>query len=67
MSYRRQLLHHLMDMGSLLGTILGSILNYQRGPPMSTAKGPLIRLILTVAHMSRVFFVVEPSKIIFLI
>ena len=34
---------------------------------MSTVKGPLRRLVLTVAHMSNVLLVVEPSKIIFLI
>ena len=39
-----------MDMGSLLGTILGTILNYKR-TLMSTVKGPFIRLILTVAHI----------------
>ena len=50
MSYSQYLLPNLMDMGSLLGTILGTILNYKR-TLMSTVKGPLIRLILTVAHM----------------
>ena len=39
-----------MDMGSLLGTRLGTILNYKR-TLMSTVKGPLIRLKLTVAHI----------------
>ena len=39
-----------MDMGSLLGTIFGTILNYKR-TLMSTVKGPLIRLIWTVAHI----------------
>ena len=50
MSYSQYFLPNLMDMGSLLGTILGTILNYKR-ILMSTAKGPLIRLILTVAHI----------------
>ena len=36
-----------MDMGSLLGTLLVTILNYKRDPT-STVQGPLIRLILTV-------------------
>ena len=39
-----------MDMGSF-GTILGTILNYERDP-VSTVKGPLIQLNLTVAHVS---------------
>ena len=39
-----------MDMGSLLGTILWSILNCKR-TVMSTVKHPLIKLILTVAHI----------------
>ena len=43
-------LPNVMDMGSLLGTIFGTILNYKR-ILMSTVKGPLIRLILTVAHI----------------
>ena len=37
-----------MDMGSLLGHISETILNHKRDP-MSTSKGPLIKLILTVA------------------
>ena len=36
-----------MDMCSLFGTILGTILT-TKGTPMSTVKGPLIRLMLTV-------------------
>ena len=36
------------DMGSLFGTVMGTILHYKRGP---TAKGPLLRLILTLAHV----------------
>ena len=51
MSYSEYFLPHLMDMGSLLGTLLGTILNYKR-TLMSTVKRPLIRQILTVAHMS---------------
>ena len=51
MSYSEYFLPNLMDMGSLLGTLLGTILNYKR-TLMSTVKGPLIRLILTVAHMA---------------
>ena len=50
MSYSQYFLPNFMDMGSLLGTILGTILNYKR-TLMSTVKGPLVRLILTVAHM----------------
>ena len=38
-----------MDMGSLLGTILMTILNYKRDPYVNF-QGSLIRLILTVAH-----------------
>ena len=52
MSYGPQFLHGLMNMGPLLGTILGTILNYKREPLMSTVEGPLIMLIWTVAHMS---------------
>ena len=51
MSYSQYFVPNLMDMGSLLGTLLGTILNYKR-TLMSTVKGPLIRLILTVAHMA---------------
>ena len=43
-------LPNLMDMGSILGTILRAILNYKR-VPMSTLNGPLVKQILTVAHM----------------
>ena len=50
MSQSQYFLHNLLDMGSLLETILGTMLNYKRGP-MSTVKGPFIGLILTVAHM----------------
>ena len=50
MSYSQCFLHNLRDMGPLVGTILGTIPIYKRDP-MSTVKGPLIRLILTVAHM----------------
>ena len=32
MSYSQYFLPNLMDMGSLLGTILGTILNYKRDP-----------------------------------
>ena len=40
-----------MDMGSLLGTILGAILNY-KSVAMSTLDGPLVKQILTIAHVS---------------
>ena len=50
-SYSQYFLPNLMDMGSLLRTILGTILNYKR-ILMSTVKGPLMRLILTVAHVN---------------
>ena len=36
--------------GFLIGIILGTILDYKRDP-YSTVKGPLIRPILTVAHL----------------
>ena len=39
-----------MDMSSRLETIFGTALNYRKHP-MSTAKGLLVRLILTVVHM----------------
>ena len=51
MSYSQYFLPNLMDMGSLVGTILGTILDYKR-TLMSTFKGPVIRLILTVAHIN---------------
>ena len=44
-------LPNLVDMGSLLGTILGTILSHKMAL-MSTVKGPLVRLILTVTHMT---------------
>ena len=50
MSYSQYFLANLMDMGSLLGTILGAILNDKRGL-MSTLNGPLVKQILTVAHI----------------
>ena len=50
MSYSQYFLPNLMGTGSLLGKIFGTILNYKR-TLMSTVKGPLIRLILTVAHI----------------
>ena len=39
-----------MDMGVLLRTILGAILNYKR-VPMSSLNATLVKQILTVAHM----------------
>ena len=45
-----------MDMGSLLGTILRTILNYK----MSTAKGPLISPRSKVAPMN-LFWIVKPK------
>ena len=39
-------IHTLMDVGSSIGAMLGTILNYKTDH-MSTAKSPLIRLILT--------------------
>ena len=50
MSYSQYFLPNLMDMGSLLGTICGAILNYKR-VPLSTLNGPLVKQILTVAHV----------------
>ena len=54
MSYSQYFLPNLMDMGSLLGTMLGTILNYKR-TLMFTVRGPLLRLIVTVAHMINTF------------
>ena len=31
-SYNQDVLQHLLDIGSLLGTIMGTILNYSRDP-----------------------------------
>ena len=42
-----------MDMGSLLGIILGTILNYKRDS-MPTVKGPLIRLIRLIWIMAHI-------------
>ena len=44
-------LHNLMDLGSLLEAILGTILNYMRDPYVPLLRVPLMRLILTVAHV----------------
>ena len=49
MSYSQYFLPNLIDMGSLLGTMLGAILNH-KGVPMSIFHGPLIKQILTVGH-----------------
>ena len=49
MSYSQHFLHNLLDISSLFGTISEDVLNYKRDP-MSTVKGPLIGLILTVAQ-----------------
>ena len=38
-------------MGSSLGTASGTVLDDTRGTSMSTAKGPLIRLLLAVAQL----------------
>ena len=51
MSYSQYFLHNLIDMASLEGTILETILNYKRESPMSTVQGSFISPILTVAHM----------------
>ena len=50
MSYSQYYIPNLMDMGSLLGDY---IKDYTKRTLMSTVKGRLIRLILTVAHMYR--------------
>ena len=39
-----------MDISSFLGIISRTILDYSRDPYMSTVKGPVIRLLLTIAH-----------------
>ena len=67
MIYNQYFLPNLMDMGSLLGTILGAILNYKR-VPMSTLNGPLVKEILAVAHIrelknsSSIFFSIIPIE-----
>ena len=53
LGFREYSLRNLMDMGSLLGTLFWTVLNYNRDP-MSTTKGPLMRQILTVADMGLV-------------
>ena len=40
-----------MDIGSFVGIISRTILDYSRDPYMSTVKGPVIRLLLTIAHI----------------
>ena len=40
-----------MEMGSISGTILRAILNYKR-VPMSTLNVPVVKQILTEAHMT---------------
>ena len=52
MSYSQTVLRNLMDVGSLSRTKL----NYKMDPYMSAAKGPLMRLILTITY-SFVYFV----------
>ena len=64
MSCSQYFLHNLMDMGSLLGTMLGTILNYKKAF-MSIVKGPLIRLILTVAHMRKWICMLHKVQITF--
>ena len=49
MSCSQYFQHNLMDMGPLLGTILGTALNYKT--PMCTLDGALMSLILSVAHI----------------
>ena len=46
MSYSQHVLHNFVNMGSLVG----SIRNYPK-KPMSTGNGPLLTLVLTVAHV----------------
>ena len=50
MSNSQYFLPNLMDMSSILGTILRAMLNYKR-VPMSTLTGPLVKQIFSVAHM----------------
>ena len=45
----QHLLDGLMDLGLLLGTVLGTMLDCKRDSYV-TAKGPVIMLMLTVAH-----------------
>ena len=52
MSYGQYFLHSLTDMGALLGTILGTILDYKTG--VSTGEGPLRRRMSTVAHIGNI-------------
>ena len=43
-------IYPVMDMGSLLGTVL-ALFSTTRGTPMSTLKGPFVRLIIIVAGL----------------
>ena len=49
MSYSQYFLHTSKDMASLSGTMLGTTLSYKR--PFVHCKGPVMSLILTVAHI----------------
>ncbi len=51
MSYTQNLLPNLLNMGSLVRTILGTILKHKLDP-MSTLNGSLVGQILSVAHIS---------------
>ena len=50
MNYNQDFLHDLVGMVSLLKTIFGTILHDKRGPYVRCS-GPLISIILTVAHV----------------
>ena len=50
LSYSQYFLHHLMDMGSALGTIVGAILHHKR-VPVFTLNGPLVKQIWKVGLM----------------
>ena len=45
-------LQPLMNMGFLLGTISGTMLNYKRDLYVHPLHGPLVRLILILAHVN---------------
>ena len=50
LGFSEDFLHLSMDMGFSLGTILRTILNYERDPYVHV-EGSSIQLILTVAHV----------------
>ena len=51
MGLRVYFLHNLMDVGSLLGTVLRTIRDYKKDPYVHPYLFLVVRLILTVAHI----------------